>query len=210
MGLDYSYLLYFKREALWDVLQGITSISRPCPLPTLVAYPDHFRLIHLEAWGRNERIIYHDDPQFRFAASIYFPPDDDIITYLKHFSREKFNLLAAESPLGLPVGSIYITVYNDPAVFDNRVLDPDQVLFEFGTPGSTMSILFSESVSIRKRFEDLLVQYEGVCGVLNLEDYAHVIWLNGHLLDVRIPNPFMPPSEIINFMKEHEISEGEE
>ncbi len=210
MGLDYSYLLYFKREALWDVLQGITGISRPSPLPTLVTYPDHFRTIHLETWGRNERIIYHDDPQFGFTASIYFPPDDDILTYLKHFSHEKFNLLAAESPLGLPVGCIYITVYNDPAVFDDRALDPNLVLFEFGTSGSTMSILFSESVSIRKRFEDLLVQYEGVCGVLNLEDYAHVIWLNGRPLDLRIPDPFMPPGEIEKFMREHEISEGEE
>lgn len=204
MGLDYSYLLYFKREALWNALLGIARIARPSPLPTLVAYPDHFRAVPLEAWGKNERIINHDDPQFGFATSLYFPADDDIITYLKHVSRDKFESMSAESPLGLPVGCIYITVYNNPKAFEDRASDPDLVLIEFGTPGTTMSILFSESVSIRRRFEDLLVQYDGVCGVLNMEDYAHVIWLKGRPLDLRIPDPFMTPNEIENFIKEHE------
>lgn len=203
MGLDYSYLLYFKREALWEALQGIARIARPSPLPTLVAYPDHFRAVSLEAWGKNERIINHDDPQFGFTTAIYFPADEDIITYLKHVSHDQFESIAAESPLGLPVGCIYITVYNDPKAFEDRNADPSLVLIEFGTPGTTMSILFSESVSIRKRFEDLLVQYDGVCGVLNLEDYAHVIWLNGRPMDLRIPNPFMTPNEIVKYIAEH-------
>lgn len=204
MGLDYSYLLYFKREALWDVLHGIASVSRPSPLPTLVAYPDHFRAVPLEAWGRNERIVNHDDPQFGFVTSIYFPSDDEIITYLKHVSHEQYESMAAESPLGLPVGYIYITVYNNPKAFDSNDLDSNLVLLEFGTPGTTMSILFSESESIRKRFKDLLVQYDGVCGVINLEDYAHVFWLNGRPLDLRIQDPFMTPGRIEQFIKEHE------
>ncbi len=28
MGLDYSYLLYFKREHLWDALQGVELLER--------------------------------------------------------------------------------------------------------------------------------------------------------------------------------------
>jgi len=204
MGLDYSYLLYFKREALWDALLGIASIARPSPLPTLVAYPDHFRAVPLEAWGKDERIVYHNDPQFGFVTTIYFPADDEIITYLKHVSHSQYESMAHESPLGLPVGCIYLSVFNDPNGLEDRGIDSNLVLFEFGTPGTTMSLLFSESISIRKRFEELLIQYEGVCGVLNLEDYAHVIWLNGRPLDLRIPDPFMSPARIEKFIKEHE------
>jgi hypothetical protein len=101
MGLDYSYLLYFKREALWEALQGIARIARPSPLPTLVAYPDHFRAVSLEAWGKNERIINHDDPQFGFTTAIYFPADEDIITYLKHVSHDQFESIAAEKSAGV-------------------------------------------------------------------------------------------------------------
>ena len=41
MGLDFSYLLYFKREDLWSVLQGVVAIAEPHQPPITIHFPDH-------------------------------------------------------------------------------------------------------------------------------------------------------------------------
>jgi len=42
MGLDHSILLYFKRDWLWEALQGLAGISEPAtPPPTTIHFPDH-------------------------------------------------------------------------------------------------------------------------------------------------------------------------
>lgn len=204
MGLDYSFRLYFSKEYLWDVLQGIAAVSTPSELPTLIVYPDHIRPLSLEAWGKNERIVNYDDAQFGFVTAIYFPPDDAIIDYLHRISREKSDSKPDENPRGLPIGCIYITVYNDLNTFEEKDWDPGLFMIDFGTPGTTMSILFTESDSIRRQFEKLLQQYHGVCGVLSREDAGTLIWLKGKSMDVEIPDPFMSPQEIEKYLQKIE------
>lgn len=201
MGLDYSYRLYFRRENLWEVLQGIAAESRPSELPTLIVYPDHIRPLALEAWGKDEHIVHYNAPQFGFVTSMYFPMDNEITEYLHRVFPDKAEKLSKESPLGVPIGCIYITIYNDLNTFEDKDWDPDLFMIDFGTPGSTMSILFSESESICRKFKRLLNQYQGVCGVFNMEDSGRVIWLNGQSLDIEIPDPFMSPQEIEKHIK---------
>jgi hypothetical protein len=108
--------------------------------------------------------------------------------------------MSRESMLGLPVGCIYLTIYNHLGDFRERSWDPELVLFDFGTPGTSMSLLFVESDAIRVQFIHLLEKYHGVCGVLNLEDTGKVIWLGGRRVDVEIPDPYMTPAEIEGFL----------
>jgi hypothetical protein len=42
MGLNYNYLLYFKRDRLWDVLQGLGLMCDSEGMtPTTIHFPDH-------------------------------------------------------------------------------------------------------------------------------------------------------------------------
>ena len=46
MGLNYNYLLYFKKEHLWDALQGVVKIAEEIdPPPTTVHFPDRHDLV---------------------------------------------------------------------------------------------------------------------------------------------------------------------
>ena len=201
MGMDYSFLLYFNRQNLWEALQGVASISQPSPLPTLIVFPDHMLSIPLKGWGQDEKLLRHDAAEFGFMTSIYFPADAAIRNYLQRVSPEHFAAMSRESLLGLPVGYIYLTIYNNMVNFREKTWDPDLVLFDFSTPGTSMSLLFAESDSIRNRFIRLLEKYHGICGVLNLEDTGRVFWLNGKRMEREIPDAYMPPAEIEEFLR---------
>ena len=203
MGLDYSYRLYFHRQNLWSALQGIADISAHTTLPTLVVFPDHVRAYPMEGWGEKKKIIPWDDPEFGFVVSIYFDKDEEIVEYLRRLHGAKFDEVALDNPAGLAIGSIYINVYNDLNRFEEKTWDTDIVLIDLGTPGKHMSMLFFESSSIRHRFQQLLERCQGICGVLNMEDYGYVIWHKGKRMDRRIPDPYMSPDEIEAYLAEH-------
>lgn len=199
MGLDFSYLLYFKRERLWDALQGVAAVSRPSQLPTLIAFPDHMLSLSLGSWDEKERIYQYNDSEFGFATSMYFPEDAEIRDYTKRVFPDYYNEMAKESPKGIPVGYIYLTVYNDLQSLDQDDIDPGLVMMEFGTTGTNMSILFSNSISIRRKFVELLSKYGGVCGIFNMEIEAKVFWWHGVEVDEDIGDAWMSPKEIEAF-----------
>jgi hypothetical protein len=196
MGLDYRYRLYFKREALWGALQGVVAIAQPAQKCCKVVFPDYTIILQLEPWYQPEGTFHYNDPEFRFLLVIYFPPDREIGRYFQSNSPKHMESWSRKSPLGLPIGFIYLTVYNDLNAFERKDWDPDLVMLEFGTPGSSMSILFYESDSIRLRFQNILEENQGICGILDMEDSARVIWLNGQRVDERISNPTLSPEEI--------------
>lgn len=196
MGLDYSYRLYVHRKDLWNMLQGIADISVHTTLPTLVVFPDFVRAYPIEGWGDKKRLIPWNDPELGFTVAIYFDKDEEIVEYLRRMNGKDFNEASTQDPAGIPIGCIYVNVYNDLNRFEEKEWDPDIVLIDLGTPGSNMSMLFFESNSIRTEFQELMELYQGICGVLNMEDYGYVIWSNGRRLDVRIPDPYMSPAEI--------------
>ena len=87
---------------------------------------------------------------------------------------------------------IYLTIYQE--IPDQPA--SDLVLFNFGTTGTKMSILFLESDSIRKTFEELLEKIPGICGVFNRETSGEVIWFKGRQISEEISDPYLPPAEI--------------
>jgi hypothetical protein len=200
MGMDFSYLLYFKREQLWDALRDTVALSRPADQSTKIIFPDHLLTMQMEPWGQTGGSVGCNDPIFNFILTMYFYPDQEIWDYLQRVSPEHRDSMTRESPLGYPVGCIYLTVYNDLNAIKKGGWNPDLVLLEFGTPGTTMSILFQESASIRSRFEYLLEANQGICGVLNMEDSGRVIWLNGRRVEEYIPDPYASPEEIVELL----------
>lgn len=196
MGLDYSYLLYFKRERLWEALQGLASFTRPSQNQTLVVFPDHILLLPLEPWYAEHRMVKYDAAQFPFTICVYFREDEAIREYVMRIFRDQYEEMAKESPLGMPIGTIYLTAYNDLRKFSSSFDNNELVLLEFGTTGTRMSLLFAESRSIRERFEELLEAHQGVYGILNREGPAKLIWCNGHRADYELPDAFMKPEEI--------------
>jgi hypothetical protein len=196
MGLDYRYLLYFKREDLWDALQGVVDIAEPHDPPVHILFPDKLLAIPFDSWGKEGEIIEHDKPEISFTTVLRFAEDEALFDYaLSHHIEED---LESRSPLEtggerlLSIGYIYLTIYQE--IPDHP--RSDLVLFDFGTTGTRMSKLFYYSTSIRKTFLNLLKKYHGVCGVFNHEEYGELFWMDGRECSEEIDDPFMLPEEI--------------
>ena len=200
MGLNFSYLLYFKREHLWDVLKGLGEMAEVYDHPhTIIHFPDHDLTIPIMTafWKKSE--LQHDDPEFSFATSLLFDEDEAILEYLKDRGDDEYD----RSPPGedtvdqIAIGFIYLTVYAELMGHFSYEKPTDLVLFDFGTTGTRMSMLFQDSTSIRKAFIGLLEKFQGVCGIFNREiDGGELFWLKGRQLREDILSVYMPPDEI--------------
>ena len=201
MGLDYSYLLYFKRQHLWEALRGVAAIAEPHHPPTVIQFPDHELAVPLDSWLLDDKTAHHDDPVFSFSIVLNFEEDDEILDYI--ITRDRGRTDSDRSPPDeesstlIPIGYIYLTIYNDLSERIDINEPSDLVLFDFGTTGTRMSMLFSYSTSIREAFADLLDRYHGVCGVFNREDGGgELFWLNGRRLSETIADAYIGPGEI--------------
>jgi hypothetical protein len=198
MGLDYSYLLYFRREDIWNVLQAVVEIAVPFDPPTKIQLTDGELVIPLDAWTQKDRRFTYKDAEMNFSISINFEEDDAIIDYLIMRNNDYAFPAPTEgqSISTVPIGYIYLTIRNETSNYYPAAQDKDIVTFDFGTTGTKMSMLFYESESIRRTFVGLLERVQGICGVFNQEDYGTLFWYKGKLFDQMIDNPFMLPSEI--------------
>jgi hypothetical protein len=83
VGLNYNYLLYFKREHLWDALQGVVMFVETIdPPPTMIQFPDHDLILQITTglWEENE--LHDDMPKFDFALSQLIEESEAILDYL--------------------------------------------------------------------------------------------------------------------------------
>lgn len=200
MGLDYSYLLYFPREQLWDALQGVLEMAQPYQPPIQIHFPDHELSVPLKSWMMKDRVVSYDDPVFSFDTVLLFEEDDEIIDYL----GDRYDPDLQRGPPdenGNPkvwIGYIYLTIYNGAQVeFPHQPTSDDLVLFDFGTTGTKMSTVFAYSASIRKAFRNLLAERNGICGVFNRESSGgEAFWFQGRNCDVSFDDPYLSPEEI--------------
>ena len=196
MGLDYSYLLYFKREHLWKALQGVVEIAESHHPPVRIHFPDHVLSIPLETWSMKDQEIQHDAPEFGFSTVLLFEQDEALEDYI--LSRDHEDKKELRSPPDtdeenrVAIGYIYLTIYQKNPYLPSS----DLVLFDFGTTGTRMSLLFSYSTSIRNTFINLLDKFDGICGVFNDESGGELFWFKGETLSIELGDPFMPPEEI--------------
>ncbi len=201
MGLNYNYMLYFKKDRLWDVLQGLGDYcDNEGKAPTTIHFPDHDLVLRLMSdWGQANEHAF-DKPQYQFAISMVFDEDEAILDYLHNRDGDRYDRSPPDdvSYRQVLIGFIYLTVYADLSkhfAFKHR--STDMVLFQFSTTGTKMSILFEESASIRKTFIKLLARYQGLIGILDLEiDYGRLFWLEGEEVDYVISDNYLLLEEI--------------
>lgn len=206
MGINFSYLLYFQRQDLWHAMDGLLKMAEHHHPPTRILFPDHELLIPLDSWTMRHREVHHDDPEFSFATVLKFERDDAIEDWISRIGVEDDPDRAPPDPDDgdqATIGYIYLGVSTDLAQ-RYELKDPveDLVLFDFGTTGTRMSLLFSNSTSIRKAFIHLLENYRGVCGVFNWEDGGgEVFWLKGRHLSKYIGDAYQLPGEIEEILR---------
>lgn len=208
LGLNYNYLLYFKKDHVWDVLHGLGDMcNNEGKAPTTIHFPDHDLVLPLMSdWGQGTEHPY-DKPKYKFAISMIFDEDEAILDYLKNRDGDRYDRSPPDDQdiRQVAIGFIYLTVYADLSqhfAFENKTTD--MVLFKFGTTGTKMSILFEESTSIRKTFVKLLARYQGLIGILDVEvDYGQMFWFMGGEIDYTPGSNYMLPEEF-----EQEILRG--
>jgi len=207
MGLDFSYLLYFERARMWNALQGVAKIAEIISPPTKIHFPDHELSIPLDSWISKEKEVHYDDPEFSFAIALYFEEDEDIEDYIFRLYRgvkDTYHSPPVYDEMGrVPIGYIYLAIYNNlPRCVSHKNPAENMVLFDFGTTGTRMSLLFDNSTSIRKTFVELLEKYIGVCGVFNREDGGgELFWLKGQGRSEYIGDAYMMPDEIEEYLE---------
>src|SRR3990172_13233523 len=199
MGMDFSYILYFKQDQWLEVLQQVVNMAEPLPSPTRLVFPDHELLIPMETWVHNNGVVYADKPELDFSTALYFEEDEAIQNYRRYRmgKEEERCPPVVDKPQKVSIGYIYLTIHKDRSKAESTNELDHLSWFNFGTPGTSMSLLFDDSPSIRNTFLELLERIPGICGVFNREENGVVFWWKGERLDdIFIDDPYLPPSEI--------------
>jgi hypothetical protein len=189
--MDYRYLLYFERGARFDALEHLARMAAPTDDgPTTIVLPDRSLELPFGTWGKPRQQISGDDTgdAWNFSTVLCFPPDQALDNYLHYFDREGSDNRRYDDLGRLEIGYIDLSVHD--------VKGTDLVCFMFGTTGSSMSILFMESESIRSSLLDLLASCRGVYAVFDMEDFADLIWLRGEERDDRLPTADLSLAQI--------------
>lgn len=197
VGLDYRYLLFFERAADMDVFRHLARMSAgrqddvtSVEVPTAADIPYRTVTLPFQAWADTPSHLWWDDPgpQWNFATVLAFEPDDAIQWYQRDDPR-------LDEHGRHQIGYIYLTVHRRMSDWASGV-DRDVVLFEFGTTGSRMSVMFSDSDSVRRSMVGLLEDCRGVCGIFDWEDHATLFWWRGRDLEEELPTAELDLAEV--------------
>lgn len=198
MGLDYSYLLYFPKNRLWEVLDGVASLVDLQSPGTRILFEDGEKLLALNSWGGGKQAYHHTDPCFNFSISLRFPLDNCIQDYLQEINQAQglpgVTALKSGSPVG--IGMIHLWAYQDLSAFSETFNEPDLASLIFEANGTRMSLLFDESNQIRETFLHLLADHGGIGGLIDYESDAMLFHWRGKALNLSVGSVYTSPTEI--------------
>ena len=180
----------------------MAAFAEPLGPLTRFRFPDGDRYLPLQIWTSNVYEYSHDNPRFSFATSLYFEEEKLVLEYVSELGNED-QYRAPPDPDGLKqysIGFIYLDVYNDLTKFSRDFTQRDLVLLDFQAATTSMSLLFEESASIRRRFTQLLAAYGGEGGLFDNEYEGHVFWWHGQEQDLYVRSAYVPPSEITSLV----------
>lgn len=198
MGLDYEYILFFERKDLWKAVDELVKISNHHEPPTIINFPNHKLTIPWVCSPFDKTDFNYDDPEFSFATSINFDVDEAILDYIEMIGDQYVfrGPPDPDQPFSYSIGYIYLTIHNDLTRWNPKNKSNDIVIFRFGTTGTKMSILFSESDSIRNTFCGLLEKVPGLYGIFNNEYDGELFWYKNRRVSKSIGDIFILPDKL--------------
>jgi len=206
MGLDFNYLLYFKKDQIWDVLQALAEFSDlKGATETQVVFPDHVLSLPFVGSFASNGPIQYDDPEFDLALSLIFDEDDEILDYMIARGDDLIDRSPPDEtqPRQWAIGFIYLTVYADLSAHWAFKKPADVVLFKFGTTGTKMSTLFYYSTSIREKFISLMEKTGGLYGIFDQEvEYGELFWYQGQRMSVSVLDNYILPDDLEAYLRE--------
>jgi hypothetical protein len=184
MGMNYSFVLFFDRDYVWEALRGIARVSSQHQPPTKIILPNRQISVPLEPYSSDKYEMHHTERKLEFQIMMHFSAEDqEIIKYGLEMGYEGADRCPPDAKKGyqIGIGYIYLSIYlNDPIRSSQ-----DWVLFEFYAASTTMSFLFAKSTSIQNGFIELLRNYHGISGALDRElDGGRLFWFRGNVYDV--------------------------
>lgn len=198
MGLDYSYRLFFHESQIWEVLQGVVAMADPLQPGIDIRFPDKIITLPFESFMRKDKPYEYYEKEFSFATSLNFEEDDALIDYITardHLDEDRSPPDDVDQPI-ISIGFIYLDVRRDFSDYDNPQDGKDVVLFDFGTTGTRMSMLFEYSTSIRNAFTSLLRTFHGICGIFNRELEGEVFLFKDRPIPAHYCDTWILPGEI--------------
>ena len=172
MGLDYSYVLRFRRNQLKEILLAVVERSQPYSKPLIeVILPGGEEKVFLPFRVLPEQIrpasFDHEHPPF-FGMSLWFEPDAPFERYAAAQAAEG-HPLPRDTQGRIAFGGVWLTIYMKPTK-DNP--DLEFLNFNFSPATRQMSMLFAASESVRRFFVQLLEEHNGISGKFVDSDYG--------------------------------------
>lgn len=163
MGLDYEYQLYFPREQMWNVLESIAAMAKPVG-ETKIILPDREIILPFTSNFENKTIIFDESIRYlSFSTCLYFDSDEIIEEYVADSDvADEIKRRWRDEKGRISIGYIDIRAYTNP--FHSSELKQNLCGIHINANFTHFSLLFEQSNSIRKAFEQLLEKHDGLVG----------------------------------------------
>ena len=175
MGLDYSYVLRFRREQLKEILLAVVERSQLNPNPPVeVILPDGDEKIFLPFYVLPKAmnpVSFEGSCPFTFCVSPWFEPDEPFERYAAVQAAEG-HPLPRDVQGRIALGCVWLSMrslYSKPGQETPNVEFLD---FDFTPASKQMSMLFAASESVRRFFVQLLEEHNGISGKFVDSDYG--------------------------------------
>ncbi len=175
MGLDYEYHLYFPRDEMWNVLESVAAMAAPVG-ETKIILPNREIVLPFTVRFKNETIVFDESvKQLNFDTSLWFTNDEYIERDLHEgYPDAEVRKKYYDEKNHVRIGYIYLRVIPDSrnSGYKSR-WKPNICCFEFAAATTSMSLLFEDSISIKRALKRLLKKHKGFGGHLFDSDYVY-------------------------------------
>lgn len=200
MSLNYGYYLYYLRSQLWDVLDYIVALDKPCPDVSTILTAGNEKRDYPLYIGLNQTEWDLDNAKSDISSCLALPftVDDAVQDYLDQRPFKDIDRTGHAY-----IGCIYMSIVLDQDAIERTGFDADVIAFEFSGTGRKMSWLFEKSPTTHRDWLTIARETNALYGVFHrdAQGYAVVCWLDGKEYLVEIEDEWMSPDEARKVLK---------